>query len=111
MDSLALLCPFSARPTMARSQFSPVRRAALSGWQVPRAEELRVRAEHMLLGDGERPRASGMAPVAPQATNALVLDLRDAVTALWKARADGIKASCASNVPVECRRGLEAFRH
>ena len=53
----------------------------------------------MLLGDGERHRASGMAPVAPQATNVLVLDLRDAVSAPWKARADGIKASCAPNVP------------
>ena len=84
---------------MARPHFSPVRRAALSGWQVPRTEELRVRAEHMLLGDGERPRASGMAPVAPQATNVLVLDLRDAVSAPWKARADGIKASCAPSVP------------
>ena len=82
----------------AALQPCPARRAlglAGASW----AEELRVRAEHMLLGDGERPRASGMAPVAPQATNALVLDLRDAVSALWKARADGIKASCAPNVP------------
>ena len=82
----------------AALQPCPARRAlglAGASW----AEELRVRAEHMLLGNGERPRASGMAAVAPQAINALVLDLRDAVSASWKARADGIKASCAPNVP------------
>ena len=46
----------------AAVQPCPARRAlGLAG--ASRAEELRVRAEHMLLGNGERPRASGMAPV------------------------------------------------
>ena len=47
----------------------------------------------MLLGEGERPRASGMHPAAAQATNGLVLDLRHAVAQLWASSADAVKAA------------------
>ena len=40
----------------------------------------------MLLGEGERPRASGMQPAAAQATNGLVIDLRHATAQLWAGR-------------------------
>eukprot|EP00964_Phaeocystis_antarctica_P093063 scaffold59971_cov34-Phaeocystis_antarctica.AAC.2 len=52
-----------------------------------RAAELRDRAESMLLGGGERPRASGMQPAAAQMTNGLVLDVRHAVAQLWASSA------------------------
>ena len=57
------------------------------------------RAERMLLGEGKRPVASGMGPAAPAATNGLVLDLRSAVSTLWGAHMDAIKAACAPHVP------------
>ena len=63
------------------------------------APELRDRAESMLLGEGERPRASGMHPAAAQATNGLVLDLRHAVAQLWASSADAVKAACGPHVP------------
>ena len=44
----------------------------------------------MLLGEGERPRASGMQPAAAQATNGLVIDLRHATAQLWASSADAI---------------------
>ena len=50
----------------------------------------------MLLGEGERPRASGMHPAAAQATNGLVLDLRHAVAQLWASSADAV------NVRIRC---------
>ena len=53
----------------------------------------------MLLGAGERPRASGMQPAAAQATNGLVIDVRHAVAQLWASNADAIKAACGPHVP------------
>ena len=53
----------------------------------------------MLLGSGERPRASGMQPAAAQATNGLVIDLRHATAQLWASSADAIKAACGPHVP------------
>ena len=53
----------------------------------------------MLLGEGERPRASGMQPAAAQATNGLVIDLRHATAQLWASSADAIKAACGPHVP------------
>ena len=53
----------------------------------------------MLLGEGERPRASGMQPAATQATNGLVIDLRHATAQLWASSADAIKAACGPHVP------------
>ena len=50
----------------------------------------------MLLGSGERPRASGMQPTADQATNGLVLDVRHAVAQLWASSADAVKAACGA---------------
>ena len=41
-----------------------------------RVAALRKRAEIMMLGDGERPVASGMEPAAANATNGLILDLQ-----------------------------------
>ena len=52
----------------------------------------------MLLGEGERPRASGMQPAAAQATNGLVIDLRHATAQLWASSADAIKAACGPHV-------------
>ena len=53
----------------------------------------------MLLGEGERPRASGMQPAAAQATNGLVIDLRHAAAQLWASSADAIKAACGPHMP------------
>ena len=53
----------------------------------------------MLLGEGERPRASGMQPAAAQATNGLVIDLRHATAQLWASSASAIKAACGPHVP------------
>ena len=53
----------------------------------------------MLLGSGERPRASGMQPTADQATNGLVLDVRHTVAQLWASSADAVKAACGPHVP------------
>jgi hypothetical protein len=56
-------------------------------------EALRKRLESMLFGDGERPRASGLGGVVEQATNALMVDLREAAGDLWRDREDDIKSS------------------
>ena len=53
----------------------------------------------MLLGEGERPRASGMQPAAAQATNGLMIDLRHATAQLWASSADAIKAACGPHMP------------
>ena len=53
----------------------------------------------MLLGEGERPRASGMQPAAAQATNGLMIDLRHAAAQLWASSADAIKAACGPHMP------------
>ena len=65
-------------PTPCRSRVAGTSRVA----------ELRDRAESMLLGEGERPRASGMQPAAAQATNGLVIDLRHATAQLWASSAE-----------------------
>ena len=58
-----------------------------------------IALESMLLGGGERPRASGMQPAAAQTTNGLVLDVRHAVAQLWACSADAVKAACGPHVP------------
>ena len=61
---------------------------------------LKERAELMLLGSGEHPIASGMPRAASAITNGLILDAVEACNALWPARKEEIKASCAP-VPVD----------
>ena len=58
----------------------------------------------MLLGEGERPRASGMQPAAAQATNGLVLDLRHADTIGLDATNDRLAESCFGNWDYVLRR-------
>eukprot|EP00966_Prymnesium_polylepis_P321987 7378258-Prymnesium_polylepis.1 len=60
-----------------------------------RAAELRERAESMLLGDGERPRASPPGGVVSESTNSLLIDARYAILRLWSERQDDIRAACA----------------
>ena len=55
---------------------------------------MRDRAERMLLGDGERPRPSGDAPVAGGCTAGLILDVRTVINELWRARRSEIIAAC-----------------
>ena len=47
------------------------------------AAQLRERAEFMLLGEGDRPRASCIGRVASEATNGLLIDGRHAILTLW----------------------------
>lgn len=55
---------------------------------------LRERAESVMLGDGERPIASGIAAIASEATYGLIIAVRDVVSKLWAQRQDEIKAAC-----------------
>ena len=47
-----------------------------------------------MLGDGERPIASGIAAIASEATYGLIIAVRDVVSKLWAQRQDEIKAAC-----------------
>ena len=49
----------------------------------------------MLLGDGERPRASLAGSAASEATSGLLIDARFAIDKLWGSRQDEIKSACA----------------
>ena len=49
----------------------------------------------MFLGDGDCPRASPTKGVADAATPGLLIDAREAISELWRAREHDIKAACA----------------
>ena len=53
----------------------------------------------MLLGDGERPRATGWGRAVAKCTIGFLLVVRAVVRQLWEAREDDIKAKCAAFMP------------
>ena len=57
------------------------------------------RAEFMLLGDGERPRATGWGRAVAECTIGFLLVVRAVVRQLWEAREEDIKAKCAAFMP------------
>ena len=59
------------------------------------AMALLERAAAILIGDSERPTASGNAPAAAEATNELILAARAAISDLFAERRDDIRRSCA----------------
>ena len=63
------------------------------------ADALHERAARIVLGDGDVPKRSGDRPAALEATVAFVLAVKTAVSDLWKARMDEIKARCRPSLP------------
>jgi hypothetical protein len=75
----------SAAPSVAEAASTPTFDMA----------SLLERAGDMLFGEGERPVATHIDPIAREATYGLVHAVRDVVGDLWKARENDIKAACA----------------
>ena len=74
---------------------------------------LRERAESVMLGDGERPIASGIAAIASEATYGLIIAVRDVVSKLWAQRQDDIKSACSPQLidEVDVHHPLQRGRH
>lgn len=79
--------PVASQPSTVAAASGPEDACRVAG--------LRERAESMLLGDGERPRSSSKGRLVIEATNGLLIDARFAVSELWEACADDIRAACA----------------
>ena len=58
------------------------------------------RAEEMLLGDGERPRATNWGRAVPEFNNGSIINLRCGVQKFWEARADEVRRACAEGMPM-----------
>ena len=54
----------------------------------------------MLIGDGERPRRSGLDGIIGSCTNQLVVAARRVVRELWEAHEDDIRRSCRPHLPI-----------
>jgi hypothetical protein len=79
----------------------------------PRAElsaaALQERAAKVLIGDGERPAASGDSPVASTATVGFVLAAKQAIESVWAESAADIKRCCSPSMPLGLIDAQEAF--
>ena len=76
--------------------------AAAGGGRADGCSEQSVgsRAEQMLLGGGERPRATGWGRAVPEFNNGLIIELRCGVQKFWEARADDVRRACEAGMPM-----------
>ena len=64
------------------------------------ADSIRDRVLRMLIGNGERPRRSGLEGIPGSCTNRLVVAARRVVRELWEAHEDDIRRSCRPHLPI-----------
>jgi hypothetical protein len=62
-------------------------------------ESVGSRAQAVLLGDGERPRATYWGRAVTEVTNGFILRFRHAISKFWAARANDVKRACAEGMP------------
>jgi hypothetical protein len=87
----------TSQPTMGRVNLpsSVESRPGSAGY----ADSIRDRVLRMLIGDGERPRRSGLDGIPGSCTNRLVVAARRVVRELWEAHEDDIRRSCSPHLP------------